>query len=156
LGVNDPGGSLVRAVEAATHRVGTAVVSAFADLALDQAQVHILSLVASSPGLSIGAIHAAFGHRPSTVTDVLDRLEGRGLIARSVNPQDRRSVIVRLTPQGEEAARRIHAFMSEVEAGVVRRVGEEGAAALRKGLEALNATVAEAAPGGPRPGRVAR
>lgn len=39
----------------------------------------------------------------ATVTGILDRLEGRGLIGRSRNPSDKRQVLVELTEAGREA-----------------------------------------------------
>jgi DNA-binding MarR family transcriptional regulator len=38
-----------------------------------------------------------------TMTNRVDRLERRGLVGRSPDPHDRRGVIVRLTPEGQEA-----------------------------------------------------
>jgi len=38
-----------------------------------------------------------------TMTNRVDRLERRGLVGRSTDPHDRRGVIVRLTPEGQEA-----------------------------------------------------
>ncbi len=37
---------------------------------------------------------------PRSATDVIDRLEQRGLVAREPDPDDRRAMNVRLTPQG--------------------------------------------------------
>ena len=37
---------------------------------------------------------------PRSATDVIDRLEERGLVAREPDPDDRRAMNVRLTPQG--------------------------------------------------------
>ena len=46
---------------------------------LDQARVHVLSLRAASlVRITVGEVHPAFGHRRSTVTAMLDRLERRG------------------------------------------------------------------------------
>ncbi|WP_040773017.1 MarR family winged helix-turn-helix transcriptional regulator [Nocardia pneumoniae] len=50
-----------------------------------------------------------------TMTNRLDRLQGRGLITRVPNPDDRRGVIVELTPAGLEL----------VEAAVTRHVANE-------------------------------
>ena len=38
-----------------------------------------------------------------TMTNRVDRLERRGLVGRSPDPNDRRGVIVRLTPEGQQA-----------------------------------------------------
>lgn len=43
-----------------------------------------------------------------TVTALLDRLEQAGFVARTVNPRDRRSVHVALTPAGQRASHWVH------------------------------------------------
>jgi DNA-binding MarR family transcriptional regulator len=54
--------------------------------------------------------------RLSTVTGVIDQLEGKGLVERVDNPQDRRSLHVRLTPNGRNLYRAAHeAFLSHIE-----------------------------------------
>jgi len=40
----------------------------------------------------------------ATITGVLARLEGLGLIRRKPNPDDRRSILIELTGQGRETA----------------------------------------------------
>ncbi len=52
----------------------------------------------SSTGVLARAVHLS----GPTVTGILDRLTKRGLVNRTRNGQDRRSVTVRLTPTGEE------------------------------------------------------
>lgn len=43
---------------------------------------------------------------PTSVTNAVDRLEDAGLVARSTHPEDRRAVLVALTPAGRELAER--------------------------------------------------
>ncbi len=43
---------------------------------------------------------------PTSVTNAVDRLEDAGLVARSTHPEDRRAVLVALTPSGRELAER--------------------------------------------------
>ncbi|WP_022881994.1 MarR family winged helix-turn-helix transcriptional regulator [Gryllotalpicola ginsengisoli] len=50
----------------------------------------------------------------SATTNLIDRMEAAGLAARTPNPADRRSSVLELAPEGEEAARRVSAFYHEV------------------------------------------
>ena len=43
---------------------------------------------------------------PTSVTNAVDRLEDAGLVTRSTHPEDRRAVLVALTPAGRELAER--------------------------------------------------
>ena len=43
-----------------------------------------------------------------SVTAMIDRLERTGLISRTPNPHDRRSLLLRLTPAGEQAKDRVY------------------------------------------------
>ena len=51
-------------------------------------------------------MHRAFGHRRSTLTSILDRLEERKLIERTSDARDRRTFVVSLTRNGRAAAKR--------------------------------------------------
>ncbi len=61
--------------------------------------------------LSPGALLHATMVTSGTMTNRIDRLTDRGLVARRPDPQDGRGVLVRLTPQG---ARRADAAMTEL------------------------------------------
>jgi DNA-binding MarR family transcriptional regulator len=52
----------------------------------------------------------------ATMTSTLDLLEGRGWVVRTSNPDDRRSVLVEITPLGQETVDRILAGVRTVEA----------------------------------------
>jgi DNA-binding MarR family transcriptional regulator len=65
--------------------------------------------------VSVRELVTATAQRPSTLTGVLDRLERRGLIERGANPSDRRSVLVRLTPEGRAQAERVERAYEELE-----------------------------------------
>jgi len=49
----------------------------------------------------------------ATLTGVLDRLEGAGLVEREKHPDDRRAVLVCLTPAGRELAVRLYDCMQD-------------------------------------------
>jgi DNA-binding MarR family transcriptional regulator len=55
---------------------------------------------AASGGASARQLAAAVGWDTAGMTKLLDRLEGKGLIERRPNPDDRRSVVIEPTEQG--------------------------------------------------------
>lgn len=77
----------------------------------------------------------------STVLFRIGRLESRGHAERTPNPDDRRSYLVRLTPEGQrllsQARPRFRAYAEAVEA----RLGEERIGQLRDGLTDLREAI---------------
>jgi DNA-binding MarR family transcriptional regulator len=59
-----------------------------------------LQSLSSSEGQSMGALAEDWKLDASTVTWIVDRLEGKGLVQRRPHPSDRRSKLVVLTPRG--------------------------------------------------------
>ncbi|AGH49306.1 MULTISPECIES: MarR family winged helix-turn-helix transcriptional regulator [Sphingomonadales] len=73
-------------------------------------QYLVLLVLWQDDGLTVGAIGERLGLESSTLTPLLKRLEGAGLIARARSREDERQVIVSLTDSGRnlrEKARRI-------------------------------------------------
>jgi DNA-binding MarR family transcriptional regulator len=113
-----PDRSLIRELERATHHVGAHMADELRDLGITQAEAHVLGLLADEGPQPVHSLVAAFGHRPSTLTSVLGRLERRGLIERRIKPADRRSFVILLTPEGTAAATRVSEVVSSFEAKV--------------------------------------
>jgi DNA-binding MarR family transcriptional regulator len=88
---------LVAAIERATHLLGLYLER---QTGVTQVEAHVLARLGRAGPSSPGELHRLFGHRRSTLTNVLDRLEARGYVRRELNPSDRRSFIVSLTPTG--------------------------------------------------------
>ena len=63
-------------------------------------QFAALQSVANQPGLDQRTLARQIGLDTSTVAGVVDRLEARGWMARSVSPTDRRARLLALTPAG--------------------------------------------------------
>lgn len=112
-----------------THRLLAALDDALADLRLSAGEINALACFAGRDAVSVRELVGATAQRPSTLTGVLDRLERRGLVERGANPKDRRSVLVRLTPDGRAHAARVAEAYGELErrlpAAELRRVLEE-------------------------------
>ena len=73
----------------------------------------------------------------SNITQLVDRLEADGFVARSEDPTDRRSVRAALTPAGRAAYVRASELLAEHEHSLEERLGPEPRAELARALRAL-------------------
>jgi DNA-binding MarR family transcriptional regulator len=71
-----------------------------ADLALTPVQYSALQTVCSQPGIDQKTLATTIGYDTSTIAGVVDRLEARGLLARTVSPNDRRARLLAPTDAG--------------------------------------------------------
>jgi DNA-binding MarR family transcriptional regulator len=128
---------VIAALEAAVHRVLDHLAAELSDLRLRQAEVNVLAQLRPGAPRSVGELVAATGQRPSTLTGVLDRLEGRRLVRRRVNPADRRSSTIALTASGERAAARVHAAFAALDDAVLAELPPSAADGFHRVLDAL-------------------
>ena len=121
---NRDGPHLAPAVEHATHTLGLWVERMFRDVGLLQAEAHVLAYLARHPDAAINDLHSSFGHKRSTLTSILDRLEARGWVRRVPHPTSRRLVAVELTEVGRETGERVWGALHTVETQVRAKVGD--------------------------------
>ena len=126
---------IVLPLQRATHLVGLALEDR--RVAATQAEAHVLAHLAEHAELSVRELQRRAVFRPSTLTAVLDRLQSRELVRRATNPSDRRSIVVRLTPRGRTAARRVTRAIGDLDSRVADRVAAEDAAAFTRVLAAI-------------------
>ena len=129
--------NLVFAIHRMTHEIAVALERA--DLGVNQPEAHILAHLVQNGDSSVAEIHRTFGHKRSTLTSVLDRLEARELIRREVHPQDRRSFVINLTDAGARVARDVHAWLQHLEANVSARLTDQQLAGFRALSDAVHA-----------------
>jgi MarR family transcriptional regulator, 2-MHQ and catechol-resistance regulon repressor len=67
---------------------------------LTPAQFDVIATLGNTQGLTMGDMGARTLITKGTLTGVVDRLEKKGLVTRQVPPENRRSVVVRLTAEG--------------------------------------------------------
>jgi len=64
-------------------------------------QFAAMDAIRSHPGIDQAGVAALIAYDRATIGGVIDRLIGKGWVARSVSARDRRAREVRLTPEGE-------------------------------------------------------
>jgi len=131
----------------ATHAVALALASD-PDLDVSQAEAHVLAHLHEAGPARISELHERFGHRRSTLTSVLDRLEQRALITRNNDPTDRRSFVVNLTPKGRSVAATVHGALLEIERAALAGLSEAKRAQVQAALDAFAASAAGRRPTG--------
>ncbi|WP_235887791.1 MarR family winged helix-turn-helix transcriptional regulator [Neobacillus paridis] len=62
---------------------------------------------------------------PPTVTQIINSLEKAGLVERTVDPEDRRAVKIKLTSAGVETTKRIREAFTEILLNLIDYLGEE-------------------------------
>ena len=88
--------------------------------------------------IPIGELSKVFGHKPSSLTSMVDRMETRKLIARKPHPKDRRSVMVSLTGQGRAIAERVEQSLQSIEKSVVEQSTERDLAGFETVLQLIS------------------
>ena len=134
---------LIAQLHKATHQVGLYIHRELSEIAISQAEAHVLSFLSARGPCSIADVHRSFGHRRSTLTSILNRLEDRGLIAREIHPDDRRSYLLRLTREGRRLASKARRTLEHLEAGALAGVSEQRVAAFIAVIEAIQAAAEE-------------
>jgi DNA-binding MarR family transcriptional regulator len=105
----------VLALQRTTHCTLHALGIALADLNLGAAEINVLANLADRGALNVRELSAETGTRASTLTGVIDRLEGRGYLTRELDATDRRSFRLPLTELGRAVAARVHAGVADIE-----------------------------------------
>ncbi len=122
----------------ATHATLQALSARLAGLDLPASEINVLASLAGHRSLTVGALATATATRPTTLTSALDRLARRGYVTREVDPVDRRSFLISLTPAGQQAAATISAAVSELERAALARVSLAQRAGFFAVVEALS------------------
>jgi DNA-binding MarR family transcriptional regulator len=126
---------LIPSLHRATHRVA---LSLSAEGGPSQGEAHLLVHLLKEGPCTVGALHLALGHRRSTLTAILDRLEAAGWLRRSVHAEDRRTFLVELSEEGRAAAEGALAVLSALERRAKAKVSARDWAAALKVLDALS------------------
>ena len=130
-------GSVILALHRATHATLHALTTALADLDLPAADIDVLAILADGAGRTVGALATATATRPSTLTSLLDRLIRRGYIARELDPADRRSFLISLTPAGRAVAQHGAAAIADIERQALAAVTPAQRAGFHTVIDAL-------------------
>lgn len=97
---------------------------------LSAPQFGALLLIEANPDISQSAVAEALRFDRSTLVQIIDRLEDRGLVVRNVSPTDRRSHALRLTDRGASDLAALKEMALAHEADVAKALNDDERAQL--------------------------
>jgi MarR family transcriptional regulator, organic hydroperoxide resistance regulator len=136
----DEPGALILELQRATHATLHALAVRLAGLDLNGSEINVLANLADGRSRSVGELASDTATKPTTLTSVLDRLERKGHVTRELDPADRRSFRVSLTPDGRRAAGASRAAMGDLERTSLSAMTPADLAAFRAVANALAET----------------
>lgn len=119
-----------------------AIDAAIAETGLDADEFAVYSVLASGNGMTPTELAHWMHAPPTTVSSYIKRFERRGHVDRHHNPDDRRSYLLRLTPEGRAAHSAAGTRFLPLLAGVNARLGPD-VDEIRMRLTRLHATIVE-------------
>ena len=126
-------------IHKAARQVGVHMERQMEGTGLAPQEGHLLSYLRSYAPCPIAEVITVFGLRGSTATAVLDRMEERGLMTRTPNPDDRRSFLLELTAEGKRVAEEVQELVEKLENAIARRITKEDEEGFRKVMAAIEA-----------------
>jgi DNA-binding MarR family transcriptional regulator len=133
-----PGCALTLLLLDAARAVEARAEGALGEIGLSLAKLGALRhLVLAAEPLTLSQLAERHCCGKSNVTQLVDRLEADGLVARESDPGDRRTVRAMVTVEGRAAYERASAILAEHERAIDAQLGIGPRADLARGLKAL-------------------
>jgi len=133
-----PGCALTLLLVDAARAVEAQAEHALAEVGLSLAKLGALRhLILSAEPLTLSQLAERHCCGRSNVSQLMDRLEAEGLVARTADPDDRRNIRASLTTAGRAAYERANQLLAEHERALEERLGAAPRAELARALRAL-------------------
>jgi DNA-binding MarR family transcriptional regulator len=126
----DMAGHLIRRLHQHSTQVFQSRMQA-AGFDLTSVQFAALDAVAQAPDIDQASLAATISFDRATIGGVVDRLEQKGLVRRSVSAHDRRARQLRLTPEGEQWLAAARPVVEALQADILAPLSRSERAAFR-------------------------
>jgi DNA-binding MarR family transcriptional regulator len=103
----------------------------------EAAVLTVLAREAPTHTLSPTNLHGAVVQSPAGITKTLARLEAAGLIRRIADPDDRRALLVELTPDGLRRAADVMVAATQFQAGLLAELDERSIRSMTRAVRSM-------------------
>ena len=118
-------------------------------LGLSMAQLNILYTLKRCGEMPMSRLAEMLNVSLSNATGLIDRIEERGLVERTRVPEDRRIVLIRVTPAGEQMLRELDVLSDDLLRSVLGRLTRTELTAVGSAFRSIRDALTEAAGGLP-------
>lgn len=130
----ETGSDAVDAILYAAHRIRTAADAALREHGLSLSSLKLLKALGNGDR-SMREISQVLHVSPRTITDMIDGLEGHGLVARCPHPSDRRVTLLHLTEAGARELAGASTHAERIAATAISALDQQEQRTLRSLLE---------------------
>jgi DNA-binding MarR family transcriptional regulator len=131
----DPG--LAEDLRSAVNRLSKRLRRTRAEWDLTSAETTVLAIASRRGPVGLTELALTEGMNPTMLSRVLRTLEGRSLVSRTVDPNDRRAALVDATPAGDRLYKRIRIERNDALAALFMRLEPRERVALADALPVL-------------------
>ncbi|MEU4739443.1 MarR family transcriptional regulator [Actinosynnema sp. NPDC023658] len=129
--------NLVYLLKHAHLRMAELTAGALAPLGIEGRELGVMLVLTGRAPMSQQQAAQRLGIDRTTMVALLDALEGKGLVSRHPDADDRRRNVVELTEAGRETLRRASEVTDEAERAFLTPLGARAARELRESLQAI-------------------
>ena len=124
----------------AAQRVDSAFEAELAPIGMSLSKLNVLAiLIEAGEPIPLSRLATRLACVKSNVTQLVDKLESEGLVARVDDPNDRRSILASITERGRERSAEGARIMQTVDEGLFAGLDPEGRVQVEHFLASLNA-----------------
>jgi DNA-binding MarR family transcriptional regulator len=128
---------VIAGYEALMQRLADTHAPEFLEIAVSMPQAKLLYLLGALGDLHMSDLVHRLGVSLSTISGLVDRIVDQGLAARREDPEDRRQVVVALTPAGASFIDRFRELNARQMRELLELVGDDDLELIRRALGAL-------------------
>ena len=116
---------------------------------ISMAQLHILFTLQRNGDMTMSRLAEDLDVSLSSATGLIDRIEERGFVERTRVPEDRRMVVIRVTPAGHRMLGEVDALSDDLLRTVLERLDDRQLPGVAEAVQVLRASLAATIDGPP-------
>ena len=130
-----------RILKIQSNQLASGSCEAFGELSVSQ--VHVIRLVRKCGTLAMSELAELLGVSPPSASTMVDRLVDKGVLSREHSTEDRRKVVVRISPEAVKKIELIEASILQLFESLVEKLGPETTRQWCRVLKHINAVLSD-------------